>query len=45
MMTIVLVQEHLELAQLRGNVRQLSIKMSEKRFNVIMDIMQARLSH
>ena len=35
-----LFQEHLDLAELRGNVRQLSIKMSEKRFNVIMDIMQ-----
>jgi hypothetical protein len=35
-----LFQEHLDLAELKGNVRQLSIKMSEKRFNVIMDIMQ-----
>lgn len=35
------VQEQLDLAEQRGNVRQLSIMMSEKRFNVIMDIMQA----
>ena len=34
-------QEQLDLAELRGNVRQLNIMMSEKRFNVIMDIMQA----
>ena len=38
-------QEQLDLAELRGNVRQLNIMMSEKRFNVIMDIMQARPGH
>jgi len=35
-----LFQEKLELAELKGNVRQLTVKMSEKRFNVIMDILQ-----
>jgi hypothetical protein len=35
-----LFQEKLELAELRGNVGQLTVKMSEKRFNVIMDILQ-----
>jgi hypothetical protein len=35
-----LFQEKLELAELKGNVGQLTVKMSEKRFNVIMDILQ-----
>jgi hypothetical protein len=35
-----LFHEKLQLAELKGNVGKLTVKMSEKRFNVIMDILQ-----